>query len=98
MQQQQQAFAGTVVIVTGAGHGIGRAIAERFGQAGASVVANDIRQQVDEVAEAIKRTGGAALSVVADVSQKAEVDRLFDAALERFGDVNVLVNNAALLG
>src|SRR5690349_2017096 len=96
MQQQGQ-FAGTVVVITGAGRGIGRAIAERFGQDGASVVANDIGAHVSDVADAIVKAGGQAIGVVADVSQKSEVDRLFDTALERFGDVNVLVNNAGLV-
>ncbi len=96
MQQQGQ-FAGTVVVVTGAGRGIGRAIAERFGEAGASVVANDIAQHVEEVAQAIAAHGGQAVGVTADVSQKRGVERLFDVALERFGDVNVLVNNAGLV-
>ncbi len=86
------------MIVTGAGRGIGRAVAERFGAEGASVVANDIGAHVDEVAQAISQAGGQAFGVVADVSQKQDVDRLFDAAVERFGDVNVLVNNAGLVG
>ncbi|HEY2595889.1 MAG TPA: SDR family oxidoreductase [Chloroflexota bacterium] len=61
--------------MTGAGRGIGRAIAELFARHGASVVANDIGAHVREVEDAITRDGGAALSVVADVSQKSEVDR-----------------------
>jgi 3-oxoacyl-[acyl-carrier protein] reductase len=94
--QQQARFVGTVVIVTGAGRGIGRAIAERFGREGARVVVNDIGPQAEEVALAVTHAGGEGLGVVADVSQKNEVDRLFDTALDRFGDVNVLVNNAGL--
>jgi len=90
-------FVGAVVLVTGAGRGIGRAIAEQFAQRGASIVANDIGDHVKDVEASITRAGGAALSVVADVSQTREVDRLFDAALQRFGDVNVLVNNAGLV-
>jgi NAD(P)-dependent dehydrogenase (short-subunit alcohol dehydrogenase family) len=94
--QQQARFVGAVVIVTGAGRGIGRAIAERFGREGARVVVNDIGAHADEVARAVTQAGGEGLAVVADVSQKSEVDRLFDTALDRFGDVNVLVNNAGL--
>jgi NAD(P)-dependent dehydrogenase (short-subunit alcohol dehydrogenase family) len=94
---QQGRFVGKVVIVTGAGRGIGRAVAERFGSEGAHVVANDIGAHVEEVVGAIRGAGGSGLAVVADVSQKQAVDRLFDAALEQFGDVHVLVNNAGLV-
>jgi NAD(P)-dependent dehydrogenase (short-subunit alcohol dehydrogenase family) len=96
--QHQERFVGTVVVITGAGRGIGRAIAERFGQEGASVVANDIGSHVEDVADAIRQAGGKALGVVADISDKRGVDALFDTALEHFGDVNVLVNNAGLVG
>src|SRR5438105_2687649 len=94
--QDQARFVGAVVIVTGAGRGIGRAIAERFGREGARVVVNDIGPQANEVAEAVTQAGGEGLGVVADVSQKGEGDNLFDTALDHFGDVNVLVNNAGL--
>jgi NAD(P)-dependent dehydrogenase (short-subunit alcohol dehydrogenase family) len=93
----QTDFGGKVIIVTGAGRGIGRAVAERFGRDGGAVVANDIGTHVQETAEAIAGLGGQALAVVADVSRKSEVDRLFDATLERFGRVDVLVNNAGLV-
>ena len=96
--QQQERFVGTIVIVTGAGRGIGRAVAERFGREGASVVANDIGTHVEDVAVSIRQAGGKALGVVADISQKSAVDALFDTALEHFGDVKVLVNNAGLVG
>src|SRR6266446_2956384 len=83
-------FANKVVIVTGAGHGIGRAIAERFGAEGARVAVNDIDQRrANDVAQAIQ-----GMAVPADVSSKAQVDAMFDAVLARFGTVDVLVNNA----
>jgi NAD(P)-dependent dehydrogenase (short-subunit alcohol dehydrogenase family) len=86
-------FVNKVVIVTGAGHGIGRAIAERFGREGASVVVNDVDEaRAHQVAQAIP--GGQAIAVAADVSNKKQVDALFDAAVARFGTVDVLVNNA----
>jgi len=94
---QHRRFAGMVVLVTGAGHGIGQAVAERFGQEGARVVVNDVAKTADDVAQAIAAAGGEAIGSVADISQKAEVDRLFDTALDRFGDVNVLVNCAGLV-
>ena len=89
-------FLGKVAVVTGAGHGIGRAVAERFGREGARVVVNDVDpSRAREVAGAI--AGGEAIAVPADVSQSSEVKRLFDAALERFGTVDILVNNAGLI-
>lgn len=90
---QVQHFLKQVVIVTGAGHGIGRAIAERFGEEGAAVVVNDVDEaRANEVAQAIP--GAQALAVAADVSSKPQVDALFDATLSRFGTVDILVNNA----
>ena len=87
-----------VVVVTGAGNGIGQAIAERFGAAGASVVVNDI--DGDDAAAtvgAITGAGGSALAAVADVSSADEVASIFDAALDAYGTVDVLVNNAGLV-
>ncbi len=83
-----------VVIVTGAGHGIGRAVAERFGAAGARVVVNDLDpERANEVSAGIPRS----IAVPTDVSSKKQVDGLFDAVLETFGTVDVLVNNAGLI-
>jgi 3-oxoacyl-[acyl-carrier protein] reductase len=94
----QKRFGGTVVLVTGAGRGIGRAIAERFAHEAARVVVNDVDGHAEDVARSIRQAGGDAVGVAANVSQKTDVDRLFDTALERFGDVQVLVNNAGLTG
>ena len=79
-------FEGKVVLVTGAGHGIGQAVARRFAEEGARVVVNDVDEaRAREVAGAI---GGVAMP--ADVSSKAQVDAMFD----RAGEVDILVNNA----
>jgi 3-oxoacyl-[acyl-carrier protein] reductase len=86
-----QRFAGKVVLVTGAGHGIGRAIAERFGAEGALVAVNDLHEdRARDVAAAIPEATG----IAADVSSKAQVDAMFDQLLDRFGTIDVLVNNA----
>jgi NAD(P)-dependent dehydrogenase (short-subunit alcohol dehydrogenase family) len=89
---------GAVVIVTGAGSGIGRAIAERFGAEGARVAVNDIDTgRAESVARAIMAAGGQAIAVPADVSSSAAVDGLFETVLARLGPVDVLVNNAGLV-
>ena len=88
---------GKVAIVTGAAHGIGRAIAERYGTEGATVVVCDVDAAgADAVAKSIADARGRATAIVTDVSDKAAVDRLFDETLDRFGTVDVLVNNAGL--
>ncbi len=92
-----QQMAGMVALVTGAGNGIGRAIAERFGAEGAQVVVNDVDAAgAEAVAAAIVAAGGMALAHAADVSDEAAVAALFEAMLARFGTIDVLVNNAGL--
>ncbi len=86
-----------VAIVTGAGAGIGRAIAVRFGAEGAHVVVNDINPaSAAETAQAITAAAGSAIAVAADVAETAQVDHLFATALDRFPTLDVLVNNASL--
>ena len=86
---------GKVAIVTGAGHGIGRGIAERFAREGARVAVNDVdAERAEEVAAAI---GSGAVAAPADVSDSAAVESMFDTVLERLGPVDVLVNNAGLI-
>jgi len=86
-----------VAVVTGAGAGIGRAIALRFGAEGADVVVNDINAAgADDTAQAIVAVGGSAIAVAANVADKAPVDQLFHVTLERFKTIDVLVNNASL--
>ncbi|MGW4092838.1 glucose 1-dehydrogenase [Nocardia sp. NPDC004750] len=87
-----------VAIVTGGSRGIGRAIAERLGTRGASVVVNyqSNRPAAEQVVAAIECSGGQAWAVRADVADPAGPRRLFDAAEERFGGVDVFVNNAGV--
>lgn len=89
---------GKVAIVTGGGAGIGRAIALRYGAEGARVVVADVNAETaGQVAAAIGAAGGEALAVPTDVSDSAACDRLFASTLERYGDLDVLVNNAGLV-
>jgi len=92
MQAQAQRFSNQVVIVTGAGHGIGRAIAERFAAEGARVGVNDVDPA--RAAEVAAGIGAQAFAIPADVSSKAAVGGIFDQVLTRFGRLDVLVNNA----
>ena len=89
---------GKVVLVTGAGNGIGKAIALRFAEAGAHVVVNDVNgQSAEEVKNQIYDSGGSAIAVEADVSNSDEVAEMFKKATSNFETVDVLVNNAGLI-
>jgi 3-oxoacyl-[acyl-carrier protein] reductase len=92
-------FPDKVVLITGSGSGIGRAIALRFAKHGNPVVVNDIVQETGEkVLSEIERGGGDGFFVLADVSDVVQVKRMFQKAKEQFGRVDVLVNNAGLPG
>ena len=91
-------FTGRVAIVTGSGRGIGRAIAERFAADGASVVVADLNAETaGDVARSIGASGGTAIAVPTDVTDPGAADALAAAAVERFGRIDVLVNNAGIL-
>ena len=86
-----------VLIVTGGAHGIGRAYCEGLAGEGARVVVADIDGNgADAVAEALGEAGHDALAVAADVSQPESTDNMAQAAMERFGRIDGLVNNAAI--
>lgn len=87
-----------VVIITGAGGGLGRAYALAFGAEGASVLVNDVRPDAAQaVALEVIAAGGRALANGDDITSTAGAQRIVDATLAAFGQVHVLVNNAGIL-
>ena len=89
--------AGTVCLVTGAGDGIGRAIAERLGEEGGRVLCVDIKDDTaDNTAKQIVAAGGEAFAQRVDVAKRAEVEAAVRAAVDRCGGLDVLVNNAGV--
>jgi glucose 1-dehydrogenase len=89
---------GKVMLVTGAATGIGKAIALAAVRQGARVIVNYIgpSDSANAVVQEIQRGGGQALAVSADVSKSADVQRMVDAAVQKFGKIDVLVNNAGI--
>ena len=85
------------VVVTGASRGIGRGIARRFAADGARVVVSANEEAVHEVAEQIREDGGEATSLMCDVTRKSDVDLLYLTAFERYGSVDVSVQNAGVI-
>ena len=85
-----------IAIVTGSGQGIGRAIALKLAEVGATVVVNDISEALEAVAEEIKTMKRQSLAVKADVSSSEDVSRLVATTVATYGKVDILVNNAGI--
>lgn len=91
-------LSGKVAVVTGASKGIGAGIAQELAAEGAAVVVNysSSKEGADRVVAAITRNGGKAVAVGADVSKEADIKRLFDETVKKYGRVDILVNNAGI--
>ena len=90
-------LAGRTALITGAGSGIGRAIAERFASEGARVIVNDVNQEAAQGAvDGMGEAGSGCFAMQADVSDSAAVRAMFDEVTQRFGGLDILVNNAGI--
>ena len=94
----QKLLGGQTALVTGASSGIGKAIAMALGEAGADIVVNFVSGEdaAQELVSSIRKLGGRAMALRADVSSEEQVDTMFRTTIEEFGTVDILVNNAGL--
>lgn len=91
-------LAGKVAVITGAGSGMGRAMALRFAQEGASIIAGEWKQDtLDEIVTAVQEAGGEITGVNVDVAIKEEAESLIDTAISRYGQLDILCNNAGVM-
>jgi 3-oxoacyl-[acyl-carrier protein] reductase len=88
-----------IAIVTGASRGIGRAVAKRLAEDGFGVVVNYLSNasEAEQVVSEIQGTGGNAIAVKADVANQADVERLFEETVKKFGSVDVVVHNSGIM-
>lgn len=90
-------FSGKVALVTGAGRGIGKGIALRLASYGADIVINDLNaESAQKTVEEVKKLGRKSIALPADISKTSEIDRIFEALMDKFGRLDILVNNAGI--
>lgn len=96
-KMEKEMLKGKVAIITGASYGMGRTMAELFAEEGASVVLTARgSEQLDNVVNGIRDRGGKAVGVTADVCSSEDTEKVFAKALDKFGDVDILINNAGI--
>lgn len=87
-----------VSIITGAGAGMGKAMAVLFASEGSRVVATDInRENLDSLQNEIREKGGEVTTLVSDISLSKDIDRMFEVTMEKYGTLDILVNNAGIM-
>ena len=90
---------GKTAVVTGGGSGLGEASSELLAEEGAQLVVTDLNEAAAEhTADIIRQKGGSAIALVHDVTQQSQWRQVVDAAIEEFGSLDVLVNNAGVSG
>src|SRR5665647_2214562 len=91
-------FSGKIVLITGSGRGIGRAIAVKFAQEGGTILVNDLLDDDDakETIKQVEATGAKAVFLQADISKVENVQSLLKQAIDAFGQLDILINNAGV--
>jgi len=93
--QESLRLNGRIAVVTGAGRGLGQAMAKALAQAGAKIVcAARTREQIDDTVKQIQQAGGEAIAVQTDITDSSQVDALVDASIQHFGRIDVMLANA----
>jgi 3-oxoacyl-[acyl-carrier protein] reductase len=98
MESYKTDLKGKIAIVTGAGRGMGEAIAKKLSAFGGTVIVNDVDQSmINNVVNEAKKTGGDVFGYKTDVSEYSQVERMVDEVVSKYGSIDILVNNAGIL-